>query len=184
MIELEQNKSEESSNDETKTNSIVITDQYYKNCRENDYNLNDYVNLIKYIKGKDPLIQFKGLVGMRKLSNEEKKKDEPKKMFNVLINNLFNFIMDYSEEFQYESLICLINLEKINIKLDEKIKGKPSDTLLDSIISKITNAKNVKINVLNTILKYTNIILNDSVILQKMISKNFSIMNQILSKIV
>ena len=172
MIELEQNKSEESSNDETKTNSVVITDQFYKNCRENDYNLNDYVNLIKYIKGKDPLIQFKGLVGMRKLSNEEKKKDEPKKMFNVLINNLFNFIMDYSEEFQYESLICLINLEKINIKLDEKIKGKPNDTLLDSIISKITNAKNIKINVLNTILKYTNIILNDSVILQKMISKN------------
>ena len=172
MIELEPNKSEESSNDETKTNSIIITDQYYKNCRENDYNLNDYVNLIKYIKGKDPLIQFKGLVGMRKLSNEEKKKDEPKKMFNVLINSLFNFIMDYSEEFQYESLICLINLEKINIKLDEKIKGKPNDTLLDSIISKITNAKNVKINVLNTILKYINIILNDSVILQKMISKN------------
>ena len=172
MIELEPNKSEESSNDETKTNSVVITDQFYKNCRENDYNLNDYVNLIKYIKGKDPLIQFKGLVGMRKLSNEEKKKNEPKKMFNVLINSLFNFIMDYSEEFQYESLICLINLEKINIKLDEKIKGKPNDTLLDSIISKITNAKNIKINVLNTILKYTNIILNDSVILQKMISKN------------
>ena len=172
MIELEQNKSEESSNDETKTNSVVITDQFYKNCRENDYNLNDYVNLIKYIKGKDPLIQFKGLVGMRKLSNEEKKKNEPKKMFNVLINSLFNFIMDYSEEFQYESLICLINLEKINIKLDEKIKGKPNDTLLDSILSKITNAKNVKINVLNTILKYTNIILNDNDILQKMISKN------------
>ena len=172
MIELEQNKSEESSNDETKTNSVVITDQFYKNCRENDYNLNDYVNLIKYIKGKDPLIQFKGLVGMRKLSNEEKKKNEPKKMFNVLINSLFNFIMDYSEEFQYESLICLINLEKINIKLDEKIKGKPNDELLDSILSKITNAKNVKINVLNTILKYTNIILNDNDILQKMISKN------------
>ena len=172
MIELEQNKSEESSNDETKTNSIVITDEFYQNCKENDYNLNDYANLIKYIKGKDPLIQFKGLVGMRKLSNEEKKKNEPKKMFNVIINSLFDFIMDYSEEFQYESLICLINLEKINIKLDEKIKGKPNDTLLDSILSKITNAKNVKINVLNTILKYTNIILNDNDILQKMISKN------------
>lgn len=93
-------------------------------------------------------------------------------MFNVLINSLFNFITDYSEEFQYESLICLINLEKINIKLDEKIKGTPNDILLDNIISKITNAKNVKINLLNKFLKYTYIILNDGDILQKMISKN------------
>ena len=172
MIESEQKKSEESSIDKIETSSIVITDQYYKNCRENQYNLNDYVNLFKDIKGKNPLIQFKGLVGMRKLSNEEKKKNEPKKMFNVLINSLFNFITDYSEEFQYESLICLINLEKINIKLDEKIKGTPNDILLDNIISKITNAKNVKINLLNKFLKYTYIILNDGDILQKMISKN------------
>ena len=167
MIESEQKKSEESSIDKIETSSIVITDQYYKNCRENQYNLNDYVNLFKDIKRKNPLIQFKGLVGMRKLSNEEKKKNEPKKMFNVLINSLFNFITDYSEEFQYESLICLINLEKINIKLDEKIKGTPNDILLDIIISKITNAKNVKINLLNKFLKYTYIILNDGDILQK-----------------
>ncbi len=172
MIESEQIKNEENSNDKIKTNSIVINDEFYKNCRENQYNLKDYANLIKDLKGKNPLIQFKGLVGMRKLSNEEKKKDEPKKMFNVLISFLFSFILDYSEEFQYESLACLINLEKINIKLDEKIKGKPNDILLDIILSKITDAKNVKINLLNKILKYTNIILNDDDIYQKMISKN------------
>lgn len=72
-------KSEESSIDKIETSSIVITDQYYKNCRENQYNLNDYVNLFKDIKGKNPLIQFKGLVGMRKLSNEEKRKMNLKK---------------------------------------------------------------------------------------------------------
>jgi len=172
MIESEQKISEESSYDKTKTNSIVISDLFYKNCRENQYNLKDYVNLIKDIKGKNPLIQFKGLVGMRKLSCEEKKKNEPKKMFNVLISNLFSFILDYSEEFQYEALICLINLEKINIKLDEKIKGQPSEELLDSILTKITNTKNVKTNFLKKVLKYTNIILNDKDILEKMLSKN------------
>lgn len=172
MIVAEQNKSEESSNDKDKTNSIIITEEFYKNCRENQYNINDYASLIKNIKGNKPLIQFKGLVGMSILSNEEKKKNEPKKMFNILINNLFSFIMDYSEEFQYESLKCLINLEKINIKLDEKIKGKPSEILLDSILSRITKAKDIKINVLNNILKYIDIILNDNDILQTMISKN------------
>lgn len=52
MIESEQKKSEESSIDKIETSSIVITDQYYKNCRENQYNLNDYVNLFKDIKEK------------------------------------------------------------------------------------------------------------------------------------
>ena len=40
MIESEPKISEESSYDKTKTNSIVISDLFYKNCRENQYNLN------------------------------------------------------------------------------------------------------------------------------------------------
>ena len=152
---------------------ILITEEYYKICNEMEYNINDFYKLIKDLKEEDPLIQFKGLIGMRKLCCEEKKKDIPKKIFNVLNNLLFNFIEeDYHEEFKIDSLICLINIEKINLKLDEKINGKLNDKLLDIIFSELLNAKNLNLNLVKNYLIYLNVLLTDENILKKYMNKN------------
>lgn len=162
---------EKKENNINEKSEIIITEEYYNKCKEQNYIINDFCNLSKYLRDKDPQIQLKGLVGIRKLCMEEKKKENAKPIYNVLIRYLFDFIKDYPEEFQYEALICLINIEVINIKLNQKIKEIPKKELIDFIFLKLKNTKNLKLGIiiLNAYLKYLKILLSVEKILKEMI---------------
>ena len=157
-------------------NQKILSCEYYEECNNNYYDINDFYKLYKYLKVEDPKIQFKGLVCMRNLCQEEYRKENPKTFFNVLINNLMNFIKDYPEAFQNESLITLINIEKINFKVNNKIKITKECNLIDIVLSTIKNIKNlqnlnIKISTFNNYLKYIQIITKDINILEYMIKK-------------
>lgn len=169
---MSENKHEEKE-EKKLINQVIISNEYYEECKIKNYEINDFYQLYKYLKDDEPKIKFKGLVGMRKLCQKEYKKEYSKPIFNILINNLMNFIKDYPEEFQNESLISLINIEKINIR-ENKIKIKEECELIEIVLSKIKNTKNsnTKISTLNNYLKYIHIITKDENILKSMISKN------------
>ena len=154
--------------------AINITNEYYKECDEANATINDFYKLYKELKDEDPLIQFKGLIGMRKLCVQEKKKETPKKLFNVLINNLVVFIKDYSEAFQNESLICLKNIEKVNQKVDFSIKIPFNNELIKIVLSRIKNRKEIKMEklTLKTYLSYIKTIFYSSEISCEMLNNN------------
>ena len=149
--------------------TIEITNEYYNKCDEINYNINNFYQLFKELKDEDPLIQFKGLIGMKKLCLAEKKKEKPKKFFNVLINYLIIFIKEYSQIFQRESIICIKNIEKINLKVDETLKINKQNYLNEIILNRIKNRKELKLEelTLEIYLSYINTILNDGDILKK-----------------
>ena len=149
--------------------TIEITNEYYNKCDEINYNINNFYQLFKELKDEDPLIQFKGLIGMKKLCLAEKKKEKPKKFFNVLINYLIIFIKEYSQIFQRESIICIKNIEKINLKVDEALKIDKNNDLNEIILNRIKNRKELKLEelTLEIYLSYINTILNDGDILKK-----------------
>ena len=153
--------------------TIIITNEYYKKCDETNITIHDFYKLFKELKDEDPLIQLKGLIGMRKLCIQEKNKEAPKKLFNVLINYLVVFIKDYSEAFQNESLICLKNIEKVNLKVDCSIKIPFYNDLITIVLSRIKNRKELKMEklTLKTYLSYIKTIINSSKILREMLSK-------------
>ena len=179
MSEEKQEQEEE----KKENKQIIITEECYNKYKETNYGINDFYILFKDLQNNDPLIKFKGLVGMRKLCQEEIKKEKSKKIFNVLINYLLDFIKNYPEEYQYESLILLKNIEKINLKEDEKLKIKKDCELIDIAFSVIKGAKDLKIKTLtlSSYFSYANLLINDDIILKKMISKQ--IINYIINAI-
>ena len=168
MSEATEEKKEEN---EKEIKKIIITNEYNKQCNEAKYNINNFYQLYKELKDKDPLIQFKGLVGMKKLCKEEKKKENPKKLFNVLINNLIIFIKDYPETFQYESLICLKNIEKINLSLEGEAKIVDNGIII-LVLSRIKSRKelNMEKMLLKVYLSYIKTIVDDTNSLIEMLS--------------
>ena len=171
MSENKQEKKEEKQN--LKNQEIIISKEYYKECKNKNYEINDFYTLYIYLRDQEPKIQFKGLVGMRKLCQKEYKKENSKPIFNVLINNLMNFIKDYPEEFKNESLKSLINIEKLNFKENNEIKITKDCELIDIVLSTIKNIKNsnIKISTFNNYLKYIKILIKDVNILEYMIKK-------------
>jgi hypothetical protein len=170
---MSENKQEKKEEKQNLKNQEIISNEYYEECKNHNYKINDFYTLYKYLKDEELKIQFKGLVGMRKLCQEEYKKETSKTFFNVLINNFMNFIKDYPEEFQNESLISMINIEKINYKVNNKIKITKDCELIDIVLSKIKNIKNsnIKLSTFNNYLKYIQIIIKDINILEYMIKK-------------
>lgn len=148
---------------ENKKKEVIITKDYYQQFKNNEYNFNDIPELLKDLKGEDPIKQFKGLLGIKKLCEEDKKVNDSKYNYNELLPNLFNFIKNYPEEFQYESLKCLINIEKINFTKLNSIQGIPleeTNELIGIIISFITNHDNFKLNIFIPALRYLSILSN------------------------
>ena len=140
---------------------VIITKEYYQNCKNNEYNYNDYDELLKNLKDEDQLIQFKGLIGITKLCEEAKKAPDTSKGFLEIFPLLFIFIKNYPEEFKYEALNCLIIIEKINIILKHsyiELSHKENKELIIIMISFIVNYKNLKLNIFIPALKYLAII--------------------------
>lgn len=148
---------------ENKKIEVIIAKEYYQQLENNEYNFNDITELLKDLKGKGPLNQFKGLIGLRKLCEEDKKANDSKYNYNELLPNFFNFLKNYPEEFQYESLKCLINIEKINFNKFMCIRGIPpeeANELINIIISFITNRDNFKLNIFIPAIRYLSILSN------------------------
>ena len=142
-------------------NDVIITKDYYQYCKINEYNFNDYPEILKNIKDEDPIIQFKGLMGIKKLCQEAKKAPDSKNCYLEILPNLLEFIKNYPEEFQNEALNCLLIMEKINIFLKNtyiELSHNDNKDLIKTMVSFIENHKNVNFNIFIPALKYLAII--------------------------
>lgn len=112
---------------------IKVSEEYYNTCKQSNYNINDFPQIINNLEDTEPLNILKGLVGLRKLYVEEKEKDEPKQIFDK-IDILFNLLENFPEEFKYESLYCLICIETINLKLHTFIEKEPKQKIIHILL--------------------------------------------------
>ena len=132
----------------------------YKIFKEVNVTLNDYAKLVKFIIGENIVEKLQGLVGLNKLCNLEKTKNNSLSHFNVLIPRLIVFIdKKYMIEYVYEALSSLIIIEKLNLKKNNEIKSKIDEKIIENLIFFLLKSENQNIN--KTILKYLDLIMTN-----------------------
>ena len=162
---------------------IKVSEEYYSTCKEANYNKNDFSQIIKNLNEPDPLNKLKGLVGLRKLYLIEKEKKEPVQIFEE-IDVLYNILENFPEEFKYESLVCLICIESINLVLNKSIKNEPTQKIIQILFYILSFPKQVKYEMLKADLEYVNLIIQNKEFVKKIGVENICQVYEDIKKII
>ena len=112
-------------------NNLTISSELYHQCKDSKVTIDQLEQIILYFNSDNLANKYIGLVGIRKLLCKEKPDT-----YIIFNNNLLPGIINildgnYSAEFIYEALWCLINISCGNENESEKIKDSGA---IDKII--------------------------------------------------
>ena len=104
-------------------NYLTISKELYEKCKESEVNIEQLYQIISHFKSDDLEKKYMGLIGIRKLLCNDNPPVEIIFNYNLLPGIVSFLDGDYSAEFIYEALWCLINISYGNEEESEKIKN-------------------------------------------------------------